>query len=109
MNKEDRFEKIWIDLRPFGWGIRQVDVIWPDGHDGGAPGPDSVGTEQIKNAGVHHEDLGPDVEAGDGDIDSIFDQNAQDADAGRGGGEDTGDGEGPAAETPEPVVAGEGD
>lgn len=73
MNPEDKFEKIWIDLREFGWGIREVPVIWPEDHDGGKPGPDSVGTEEIKNGGVHHEDLGTDVEAGDDDIDSIFD------------------------------------
>lgn len=33
MAQEKKFEKITIDLRPFGWGIRDVDVIWPEGHD----------------------------------------------------------------------------
>ena len=41
MKPEDKFEKIWIDLREFGWGIRQVRVIWPEDHEGGDPGPDS--------------------------------------------------------------------
>lgn len=57
MNKEDKFEKITIDLRPFGWGIRDVDVIWPEGHEGGQPGPDSVGTKEIQNDSVEMEDL----------------------------------------------------
>lgn len=57
MNKEEKFEKITIDLRPFGWGIRDVDVIWPEGHEGGQPGPDSVGTEEIQNDSVEMEDL----------------------------------------------------
>lgn len=89
MNKEDKFEKITIDLRPFGWGIRDVDVIWPEGHDGGKPGPDSVGSEEIKDGGVHQEDLDPEIEAGDGDIDSIFDGNGQQQDVGQGGEEDS--------------------
>lgn len=33
MEQEKKFEKIRIDLRPFGWGIRDVDVVWPEGHD----------------------------------------------------------------------------
>ena len=75
MNKEDRFEQIRVDLRPFGWGIRDVDVIWPEGHEGGdKPGPNSVGSEQIQDRGVHQEDLDPNIEAGEDDIDSIFDQ-----------------------------------
>jgi hypothetical protein len=58
MNKEDKFEKITIDLRPYGWGIRDVDVIWPDDHKGGdKPGPDSVGTEEIKDDSIEMEDL----------------------------------------------------
>ena len=28
---QEKFEKIRVDLRPFGWGIRDVDVIWPEG------------------------------------------------------------------------------
>ena len=57
MEQEKKFEKITIDLRPFGWGIRDVDVIWPDDHEGGQPGPDSVGTREIKNDSVEMEDL----------------------------------------------------
>lgn len=58
MNKEEKFEKIWIDLREFGWGVRQVRVIWPEGHEGGGqPGPDSVGTREIQNDSVEMEDL----------------------------------------------------
>lgn len=58
MNKEDRFESIRIDLRPFGWGIRDVGVIWPEDHQGGGqPGPDSVGTREIQNDSVEMEDL----------------------------------------------------
>lgn len=72
MKKEDRYEKIRVDLRPFGWGIRDVDVIWPEDHEGGQPGPDSVGSEEIKDGSVRHEDLDPEIEAGDNDIDSIF-------------------------------------
>lgn len=53
------FEKIWIDLREFGWGIREVPVIWPDDHKDLTP--DSVGTEEIKNGGVRMEDLSPEV------------------------------------------------
>ena len=30
---EGKFEKIWIDLREFGWGIREVPVIWPESHE----------------------------------------------------------------------------
>lgn len=61
MRKEDKFEKIWIDLREFGWGIRQVPVVWPDDHEGGVPGPDSVGTDQIIDGSVQMEDLANDV------------------------------------------------
>ena len=61
MKPEDKFEKIWIDLREFGWGIRQVRVIWPEDHEGGDPGPDSVGTEQIKDGAIEMEDLNDNV------------------------------------------------
>jgi len=61
MDKQEKFEKIWIDLREFGWGIRQVPVIWPDDHEGGQPGPDSVGTEEIKNDSIQMEDLNQEV------------------------------------------------
>lgn len=62
MNKEDKFEKITIDLRPFGWGIRDVDVIWPKDHEGGEkPGPDSVGTDEIQDGAVQMDDLNQSV------------------------------------------------
>ena len=62
MKKEDKYEQIRVDLRPFGWGIRDVDVIWPEDHEGGSqPGPDSVGTEEIKNNSVLMEDLNQEV------------------------------------------------
>lgn len=77
MKPEEKFEKITIDLRPFGWGIRDVNVIWPEGHEGGKPGPDSVGTEELIDGGVQQEDLSPDIEAAEDDIDSIFDSTQQ--------------------------------
>lgn len=61
MKKEDRFEKITVDLREFGWGIRDVRVIWPEDHEGGQPGPDSVGTEEIKDDSIEMEDLNQSV------------------------------------------------
>lgn len=58
MDKEDRFEWITVDLRPFGWGIRDVKVVWPEDHEGGdKPGPDSVGSREIQNDSVEMEDL----------------------------------------------------
>ena len=42
------YEQIRVDLRPYGWGIRDVDVIPPDTE----LGPDSVGSEEIKDEGV---------------------------------------------------------
>lgn len=79
MDKENKFEKIWIDLREFGWGIRQVRVIWPEEHEGGGgqPGPNSVGSDQIIDGGVKQEDLDPDIEAAEDDIDSIFNNKPQ--------------------------------
>ena len=47
MATEDKFEKITIDLRPYGWGIRDVGVIWPDDHK--ELGPDTVGTVELKD------------------------------------------------------------
>lgn len=60
MAKEKPFEKIWIDLREFGWGIRQVPVIWPE--DKETLGPDTVGTEEIKDGGVDYDDLSTEVQ-----------------------------------------------
>ena len=62
MKKEDKYEQIRVDLRPFGWGIRDVDVIWPEDHEGGSqPGPDSVGSEEIADGSIQMVDLGDDV------------------------------------------------
>lgn len=61
MKQEDKYEKIRIDLRPFGWGVRDVDVIWPKDHEGGAPSPDSVGSEEIRNDSIEMEDLNQNV------------------------------------------------
>ena len=61
MEQQEKFEKITIDLRPFGWGIRDVDVIWPEGHEGGVPGPDSVGSEEIADGSIQMVDLADDV------------------------------------------------
>jgi len=91
MEQEKKPEKAWVDLREFGWGWREVSFIWPEGHDGGQPGPNSVGTDEIIDGGVHQEDLDPEIEAGEDDIDSIFDQNGQNTDVGQGGGGDTDD------------------
>ena len=61
MKQEEKFEKITIDLRPFGWGIRDVNVIWPEDHEGGQPGPDSVGTDEIIDGSVQEQDLNDSV------------------------------------------------
>lgn len=55
----EKFEKITIDLRPFGWGIRDVDVVWPE--DKETLGPETVGTEELKDNGVAEKDLAPEV------------------------------------------------
>lgn len=57
MKTEKKYEKIRVDLRPFGWGIRDVDVIWPEDHEGGQPGPDSVGSDEIQDDSIEMEDL----------------------------------------------------
>ena len=57
---EKSFEKIWIDLREFGWGIREVPVVWPE--DKETLGPDTVGTEEIKDGGVAYDDLSTEVQ-----------------------------------------------
>ena len=55
-------------------GKRHLIIRFPEGSTIEVVPPDSVGTEQIKDGAVQQEDLSPDIEAGDGDIDSIFDQ-----------------------------------
>ena len=57
---EKLFEKIWIDLREFGWGIREVPVVWPE--DKETLGPDTVGSEELKDNGVAYEDLSVEVQ-----------------------------------------------
>lgn len=52
------YEQIRVDLRPYGWGIRDVDVIPPDTE----LGPDSVGSEEIKDEGVQMQDLSQEVQ-----------------------------------------------
>lgn len=50
---DKHYKQIRVDLRPYGWGIRDVDVIPPDTE----LGPDSVGSEEIKDGGVQMKDL----------------------------------------------------
>lgn len=63
MKAEDKYEKIRIDLRPYGWGIRDVDVIWPEDHEGGDIKPgvpiphDTVDSDSIIDGSVKEEDL----------------------------------------------------
>ena len=52
------YEQIRVDLRPYGWGIRDVDVIPPETE----LGPDSVGSEEIKDEGVQMQDLSQEVQ-----------------------------------------------
>ncbi len=52
------YEQIRVDLRPYGWGIRDVDVIPPDAE----LGPDSVGSDEIKDGGVQMQDLSQEVQ-----------------------------------------------
>lgn len=53
-------------------GKRHLIIRFPEGSTIDVVPPDSVGSEQIRDGGVKHEDLDPEIEAGDGDIDSIF-------------------------------------
>ena len=55
-------------------GKRHLIIRFPEGSTIDVVPPDSVGTEQIMDGGVKQEDLDPEIEAGDGDIDSIFNQ-----------------------------------
>ena len=57
---EKPFEKITIDLRPYGFGIRDVDVIWPEDRE--TLGPNTVGTEELKDNGVAYDDLSTEVQ-----------------------------------------------
>lgn len=53
-------------------GKRHLVIRFPEGSTIDVVPPDSVGSDQIRDGGVKHEDLDPEIEAGDGDIDSIF-------------------------------------
>lgn len=53
-------------------GKRHLVIRFPEGSTIDVIPKDSVGTDEIKDGGVHHEDLGTDVEAEESDIDSIF-------------------------------------
>ena len=68
-----------------------VDYELDGGGGGGQPGPNTVGTEQIIDGAVEMQDLDPNIEAGDDDINSIFNQN-QTQEAGAGSGEVEGGG-----------------
>lgn len=52
-------------------GKRHLVIRFPEGSTIDIP-KDSVGSEQIINGGVKQEDLDPDIEAADQDIDNIF-------------------------------------
>ena len=55
-------------------GKRHLVIRFPEGSTIDVVPPNSVGTEQIRDGAVQQEDLNPNIEAGDGDIDSIFNQ-----------------------------------
>jgi len=53
-------------------GKRHLVIRFPEGSTIDQLPPDSVGTREIINGGVELEDLDPDIEAGNSDIDNIF-------------------------------------
>ena len=53
-------------------GKRHLVIRFPEGSTIDVLPKDSVGTEEIKDGGVHQEDLDPNIEAAEDDIDSIF-------------------------------------
>lgn len=53
-------------------GKRHLVIRFPEGSTIDVIPKNSVGTEEIIDGGVHQEDLNPDIEAADNDIDSIF-------------------------------------
>lgn len=55
-------------------GKRHLVIRFPEGSTIDVVPPNSVGSEEIVDGGIKHEDLDPEIEAGDGDIDSIFNQ-----------------------------------
>jgi hypothetical protein len=58
-------------------GKRHLVIRFPEGSTIDVIPKDSVGTNEIIDGGVHQEDLDPNIEAADGDIDSIFDHQPQ--------------------------------
>ena len=63
------YEQIRVDLRPYGWGIRDVDVIPPETE----LGPNTVGSEEIKDEGVQMKDLSQEVQT---KLNNAMDQHA---------------------------------
>ena len=53
-------------------GKRHLVIRFPEGSTIDVVPKDSVGTDEIKDGGVHQEDLDPKIEAAESDIDSIF-------------------------------------
>ena len=53
-------------------GKRHLVIRFPAGSTIDVVPPDSVGSEQLIDGGVKQEDLDPDIEAAEDDIDSIF-------------------------------------
>lgn len=53
-------------------GKRHLVIRFPSGSTIDVLPKDSVGTDEIKDGGVHQEDLDPNIEAADDDIDNIF-------------------------------------
>lgn len=55
-------------------GKRHLVIRFPEGSTIDVIPPNSVDSDAIKDGSVKHEDLDPEIEADDGDIDSIFNQ-----------------------------------
>ena len=55
-------------------GKRHLVIRFPEGSTIDVIPPNSVDSESIVDGSVKHEDLDPEIEAGDNDIDSIFNQ-----------------------------------
>jgi hypothetical protein len=53
-------------------GKRHLVIRFPEGSTIDVVPPSSVGSDEIIDGSVKQEDLSPDIEAGDNDIDSIF-------------------------------------
>lgn len=53
-------------------GKRHLVIRFPEGSTIDVIPKNSVGSDEIIDGGVHQEDLDPEIEAGDDDIDSIF-------------------------------------